>query len=131
MLAIQIGMRPAARELGLNEETVAARSAREGWFKVPEPPTVRKASNASKSPADALTAIGERSKLALAKAGEKAANHFNKLSGREVAKQSGAYKNVIDGASKLHGWDTRFQGESFNLNVLNLGGVVSIDTPDK
>jgi hypothetical protein len=37
-LAIAIGVRPAARQLGLNEDTVCTWAKREHWFEVPEQP---------------------------------------------------------------------------------------------
>ena len=50
-----------------------------------------------------------------------AAAHFEKLDGKAIAEQSGHYKNIVSAAAQLHGWDTRFQGAQFSLNVLNIG----------
>ncbi len=48
-LAIQIGVRPAARKLNLNENTVRAWSKREGWFELPTLPPTHNDSKAATS----------------------------------------------------------------------------------
>src|SRR5205814_9139794 len=76
-LAVSIGVRAAARELGINEDTVRQWSKREKWFPevlVPEHKAIVERVTAChhKSPVEALRDVGERSRFALALAGEKA-----------------------------------------------------------
>jgi hypothetical protein len=129
MLVSSVGYSEASQQTGILEATLRQWARRFNWSvtrrHAQSVTTVTKP--IAKALDDSLAAIGERSKLALAKAGEKAANHFRNQTGRQIAKESSAYKNVTDAASKLHGWDTRFQGEGFSLNILNLGGLVNID----
>lgn len=64
MLVLAVGVREAARKLGLKEDTVAAWSARGDWLavtrpqaaQVPLPASMVSASSASKSPVQALQA---------------------------------------------------------------------------
>lgn len=130
-LAIAIGVRQAAREMGLPEDTVRQWSCREKWFSNPAETAPIINGRRSVSPyvtkppgaalADRLARLGEESKLLLSQAGVKASRHLARLPGKAVTRQSADLKNVVSANAQLHGWDQRFQGTQFSLNVLNVG----------
>jgi hypothetical protein len=125
-LAVNIGVRRAARELGLSESTVMQWSKRENWFPPPAtlPPTVvERVSTVSKSPVDAMRDVGERSRFALALAGEKAAKHLQAMGGHEIVNKATKYKDIVSATSQLHGFDAKNEAGSFSLNVLSLGDL--------
>lgn len=126
-LAIALGVRAAAREMGLDESTVRQWSSRGKWFAKPsQPPTVRPVATVTKAPAagmaDALARLGESSRVHLAKAGNKASKHFAKLTGGKVARQSGDFKNIAQALAPVHGWTDK-SGPAANVmvNVALLG----------
>ncbi len=64
MLVLSVGVREAARQMGLNEATVQAWSARLGWLEhvtspveIVKPASMVAATTATKSPADALESV--------------------------------------------------------------------------
>jgi DNA-binding transcriptional regulator YdaS (Cro superfamily) len=126
-LAVSIGVRAAARELGINESTVQQWSKRENWFptvKTVHPPTViERVTSVTKSPVDAMRDVGERSRFALALAGEKAAKHLERMAGHEIVNKSTKFKDIVGATSQLHGWDAKDAAGSFSLNVLSLGDL--------
>jgi hypothetical protein len=130
-LAIQIGVRPAARKLGLNEDTVCTWATREDWF-TPKP-IVSKAHRTMQAmkarPGDALLqALQEDNtptRAALSKAHRKAAEHAQKLTGRtlmdkEVAQ---ALRQHGQGAALVHGWEAKQERDqsqvAVNIAILN------------
>lgn len=133
MLAMSIGVREAARQMQLAESTVKSWSDREGWFAEPnKPPTMIRASGASKAPSEALRDIGDRSRFALARAGEKAAKHLERMPAQEIVNKATKFKDIVGATSQLHGFDAKDQAGSFSLNVLSLGDLnVKIEQNDK
>ena len=132
LLAIQIGVREAARRLGLNEDRVCKWSERGKWFSTPnqiksKQATVSTVSKAGDVLLDELTANGNETKLKLSRYAKKQAEH---LATKGKLKDHLAFKNIASGAGSLHGWDESKQGNSFTLNVLNVGsfGVTVGDT---
>jgi hypothetical protein len=75
------------------------------------------------APAEAIRDIGDRSRFALARAGEKAAKHLEKLGGHEIVSKASKFKEIVGATSQLHGWDAKEQAGSFSLNVLSLGDL--------
>lgn len=58
-LAIAVGIREAARRVGISEESVMQRSSREGWLRdlprsIPMPPTVMRAVSVVSNPGEAM-----------------------------------------------------------------------------
>lgn len=114
VLVVAIGVRPAARELGLSEDTVAAWSARGGWLahtreKPVLPATMEPvASGASKSPADALADVmsdlDRRSKLGFAKASAKVAEDAADKPVAALIEDAQAINTWAKTASLAHGW---------------------------
>lgn len=128
LLAIQIGVREAARQLGLNEDRVCKWSERGKWFAKPSHPKARNAHVSTvSSPGDILLqAIADDNvptRAALAKAHRKAAEHAQAMSGVELLKPgtAQALRQHGQGAASVHGWNDQQQGKGFSLNVLNLG----------
>jgi hypothetical protein len=80
--------------------------------------SVSKATNHAES---VMQDLGSKSKIALARAGYKAAEHYEKLPGRRIAKDASNYKSIIQGNATLHAWEAKEAGTTFSLNVLNYG----------
>lgn len=129
MLAISVGVREAARQMGLPESTVKSWSDRGEWLKKPvQPPTVLRASNASK-PSDCLANTiaddGLRTRVGFAKAARKVAvclgeKEPDALVERDTAQ---AARNWTDVASKVHGWgEKQDAGVNVAVNIGILGG---------
>ena len=145
-IGIRKAARQAARDLPPDErerfiQRAMKRCSREKWLVKAEPD---KADAVATSPSalsanvrkgsDVLSEILEEdsreTRLGLSAAARKGAETLAKMPGSKVIKHAQAHRHVTASSSVLHGWDTRFQGESFNLNLLNLGGVVKVDVPD-
>jgi hypothetical protein len=72
----------------------------------------------------------DKSKLDLAIAGSKAAEHLSGLPGEEVVKKSKAYKEIVSAKSQLHGWDTQQSNGNLDINVLAGGrAMIQINQP--
>ncbi len=122
LLAIQIGVRPAARKLGLNEDTVCSWAKRDNWFVVPANPQTLQAPQAP-SPGDVmLNTLAEherKTKLGLASYASTQAQHLAK-NGKLT--DSGHFKNVAGGASIVHRWDAKSENtQNVVVNVALLG----------
>ena len=129
LLAIQVGVREAARRLELKESTVKSWSTRNQWFAAPpkqpwNAPVVEVASIASK-PGDILLQElqehGNATKLSLAKS----ARHMAKQAETKDLKEAGNMHKVAQASAILHGWNDneKGNGSQFTLNVLNLGAL--------
>ena len=92
-VALQIGLREAARQFGLNEDTVSAWSAREGWFRerdkqaqLVEPFIAAKierqgvAKTVASSPSEIIEDYGKTTRLRHARAAERIAERIAALS---------------------------------------------------
>jgi len=132
VLAVAVGVREAARQMGISQDAVRQRSKREGWMASPKAVAQRalakpvtNVSPDALSPADALANVfrerRQRCKLGLsqyaAEAAEEAAEHQDKL------KISRATKDVAD----IH--RTIWPEESANNSILNL--AVLINPPER
>jgi len=132
VLAVAVGVREAARQMGISQDAVRQRLKREGWMASPKAvvqralakPVTTVSPNAL-SPADALANVfrerKQRTKLGLSKyaaeAAEEAAEHQDKL------KISRATKDVAD----IH--RSIWPEESANNSILNL--AVLINPPER
>lgn len=110
-LAIAVGVREAARQMGIPESTVKSWSTRGAWFKQPIlPPTLTKpnnASTASKTPSDALADT-------LRKRSGKTKLHLSKFTldaSKAAARSKGdlklarSVKEIAQTASLVHQWE--------------------------
>ncbi len=128
MLAIEIGVRPAARKLGLNEDRVCQWSKRGNWF--PALPDIQQANVSTVSkPGDVLLRelqTHEReTRLSLARSARKLATEAESAN----LGQSGNVLNVGKLAGIVHKWGDEKQNVQFSLNVLNLN-MLSDSEPD-
>ncbi len=129
LLAIQIGLRPAARKLGLNEDTVCSWSDRGKWFAQPANPQTLQAPQAR--PGDVLLEELQThehgTRLTLAKY----AHNASKAIHRSVhpAKWTKEAKDLASVMATVHRQDEG-KGQSFSLNVLNINSL-SLDTPEQ
>lgn len=136
MLVLSVGVREAARQLDLNQETVAAWSARGDWLAhTREKPVLPKsmqpiASGASIKPADALTEIltteAKETRQFLSKTAHKAAKRASEQTGNEIIASSDKVLNIGKLAALTHGWNKDDAGGSrINVNLLcqNVGNL--------
>lgn len=137
VLAVAIGARPAARQLGLNEDTVCSWAARFGWFadtqpRQPLPASMQPlASNASKSPAvalqDVMSEMGGQTRLGIAKGLHSAAQTVASLPGESVLAQASDVASLAKSASLVHGWaDQRNQSVRISIYSDN-DPVIDVD----
>ncbi len=131
MLAIQIGVRPAARKLGLNEDRVCKWSERGNWF--PALPDVQgKTVSTVSNPGDVLLAtLAEhecKTKLGLAKFAKHAIGQINKSV--HPVKYTTEAHSVAKTAAIVHRWDAKEQSSgNVIVNIALLGvdpGTVSV-----
>lgn len=114
VLVVAIGVRAAARELGLSEATVSAWSARYGWLEhtravaVLPASMVRAASGATRAPAEALADVmsdlDRRTKLGFAKASAKVAEDAADKDVAALIEDAQAINIWAKTASLAHGW---------------------------
>lgn len=128
-LAIAVGVREAARQVGLPESTVKSWSTRQKWFvDPPKPPTItnpRGASIASKSPSQALSdSLADDNKAtrhALSKALRKGAEHAADMQPGAILKQSRAVVDMAKGAGLVHEWNgSKPDGGLVNVTLVRL-----------
>lgn len=134
VLAVAVGVREAARQMGISEDAVRQRSKREGWMASPKAAAQRalakpvtSVSPNALSPADALANVfserKDRTRLGLSKyaaeAAEQAAGHRDKLS------ISGKVKDVAD----VH--KTLWPNQPETNQILNLGILIGTTRPEK
>ncbi len=119
MLAIEFGVREAARRCGLNEDRVRQWSSRKQWFAPPKDVQNANVTTVT-TPGDVLASelqTHEReTRLSLARSARKLATEA------ESAKlnESNHILNVAKTAGIVHKWNDEKQNVSFSLNVLNL-----------
>lgn len=125
ILAIAVGVREAARQLNLNEDTVCSWAKRGQWFKQkPQPP-----SNAidlqalqakpSQALAEALAEDGKETKLSLSRAARRTAKSVEMMDGEDIYASADKFKHVVGAASQLYGWEAKVEKESdLHINVL-------------
>ena len=114
-VALQIGVREAARQFGLSENTVRQWSAREKWFSTNT--LVDKARSnlvarqglepvVTKSLSDVLSSLGSKSKLRAAKIGDSTLRAIGKKKNDALIAVAPAFKTTVDALAKVHQWDS-------------------------
>lgn len=128
-LAVQIGVRETARQLGIPEATVQTWSAKEGWFteqkaiqavklEVMESKGLQPAT--TKSVSDVLSDYGKQTKVGFSKGIAKAAKAVGDMEALDVLEVAGKVKDLVASAAKLHGWEsTQSQGATINIAFLS------------
>lgn len=100
MLALVVGVREAARQMGLSEEQVKKRCTREGWLATPEARIAVQRAVAMRSGTSApmplspmspaqlvaseLSQLGSKTRLSLARGIAKAGEHIESMDGQEI-----------------------------------------------
>jgi len=122
LLAMQIGIKATAEQLGLSYQRVRQWSSRYGWNKpLPKPrqPTV----TVDTLPSNVLGKYEAATKLSLAKSCQSMAKDAEELSIRHADK----VKSVAQTASIVHGWNN---SESKGNTILNLGVLIGNTVPE-
>ena len=128
VLAVAVGVREAARQMGISEDAVRQRSKREGWMASPKTVAQRalakpvtSVSPTALSPADALANVLQEhereTKLSLARSARRMAKDAEQATLRE----SGHVKEVAQTAAIVHRWGEN-KGPQAILNVALLTG---------
>lgn len=134
VLCVAVGVREAARKLGVPEGTMQAWSARGQWFAKPvQPPTVIRqtgpnslattATNAGESLAESLADDSKATRIGLSQASRRAAEHLKDQTGAGILKSAKAMKEIAGVASIVHGWS---DGKATNVQInlaIGIGGV--------
>jgi Putative ATPase subunit of terminase (gpP-like) len=134
-LAIAVGVRQAARELGLNEDTVCSWAKREKWFTVeakPQPPSQAIIPQALQAkPSDALASIlsdeNRETKLSLSRGVRRLAKHIENLPAEMLFVGADKVKQAVASASQIHGWEESKGTAGPTLNILQIGGEMQIN----
>lgn len=131
--AAVMGVRQAARKMGVNENTALARSRREKWLSnaeiraaVQSVPHARKSQrqegigkiiplpqpvSGAQAVAGELKTLGERSKLGLARAVVAGAEHAGKMKGAQVVENAHELKALASMGGLLHRWSDEGGGQ--------------------
>lgn len=123
-LAMAVGVREAARRMGVNENTAISRSRREKWFSDPvvkkalvniprrprasgETPAVPppQGMTAPQAMAQEFTELGQRSRMGFARAATRAAESAAKMTGTGILDNAHEIKAMVGVASTVHRWD--------------------------
>jgi hypothetical protein len=113
VLALAVGVREAARQLSIPENTILSWSKRDGWFangqrkpkSLPGPARNQSAITASDALRSTLIERSNATKLGLSKAAAKAAEHLGDSMPEMILAQSDRMHNVAKTASLVHGWE--------------------------
>ena len=130
VLAVAVGVREAARQMGISEDAVRQRSKREGWMASPK--TVAQRALAKPvtsvspdvlSPADALANVLQEhereTKLSLARSARRMAKDAEQATLREAP----YVHKAAQVASITHGWGEKEKNPNAILNVAILTGA--------
>lgn len=133
LLVLTVGVREAAKQLGLSSATVGAWSARGKWLAqtkpqpalLPKPASMQPTNSANKTPVNALTdALADDNKAtrhALSKALRKGAEHAADMQPGAILKQSRAVVDMAKGAGLVHEWNgSKPDGGLVNVTLVRL-----------
>jgi hypothetical protein len=131
-IAVQVGVREAARQCGLSEDTVKSWSKREGWLKekeqiavVQEQAIQRKRINQglhpiAPKPADVLKKYDGQTRMGIAKGLMRGAKEVGKMKGAEVVMAAQQVSSLAKAAALVHGWAVNVTN-TVRLDVLASG----------
>jgi hypothetical protein len=138
-LAAVVGVREAARRMGISEEQVKKRCTREGWLRSPEARAANQIAGAGRSgrtaavtvpkmsPAALISAeiaqLGSKTRLSLARGIAKAGEHVESLSGEDILERANDVKAVAQTADLVHGWKDSAPNVKIRLDVLGSGAA--------
>lgn len=133
-LAMVVGVREAARRMGIKESAAQQRSAREGWLSSPEARRANQMAIAQRSgltvaPCNQLSpaalisaelaALGSESRVSIARTVAKAGKHFETMAAPDVIAEAGNLKSIAQTADLVHGWKDAAPQVKIRLDVLN------------
>jgi hypothetical protein len=128
MLAIQVGVREAARRTGLNEDRVCQWSKRYKWLQQKTPEHKRANVSTVSTPGDILLEKladdNRATKIGLSKAARKAAERLSAYSGEKVIGKAKQLREIAGAASTVHGWES---AKGSGVNVMSQNAVVITD----
>lgn len=134
LVAVQIGVREAARQFGLPENTVKTWSGRYGWFKeaaeqqqlvetARETKRVRQGlSPREPTAAEILEKYGKETRLSLAAGIARGAETVRDMDGQEVLLASQQVSQLTKAAATVHGWQSTGPSLSVRLDVIAQSG---------
>lgn len=136
LIAFQVGVREAARQLGLNEDTVMQWSKREKWseqfaqaqqakeVKIGKQPLE---AHVSRNPLEVLARLGDKSKLRAAKVGDNTLRAISRRKEDKLIASAPAYLATVNALAKVHGWGSDGKNNSgINLAIqVNAANVPS------
>lgn len=126
-VAVQVGVREAARQFGLPEDTVRQWSCREKWFQhkeLQEKALALKIERQGMSPvvtktgSEILLSLGSKSKLVAAKVGHNTLKAIHRKKDDALIASASAFKATVDSLAKVHDWGS--EGNSAPLVNINL-----------
>lgn len=130
VLAVAVGVREAARRLGISEEATKKRCTREGWLENPQVRAVTAQSvrdrsaitvSPQMSPAMVLQgeihALGLKSRLGLARGLNRASEVVETMEGAHVLAQAQNIKATAQSLSLVHGWDKSTPATKIRLEM--------------
>lgn len=133
-LALVVGVREAARRMGISEETAKKRCTREKWLDSPEARAANKLAvqqragitmSPQASPAaliqQEVAMLGQKSRLSLARGLVRAAEHVESMDGQEILEDAQNVKAVTQTAAILHNWDRNSAHARVRLELLGKG----------
>ncbi len=136
LLASQVGVREAARQLGLNENRVMQWSARYHWNLKDKnhvhngAAVVQDCKQIVSMTFDSLASLGKTTKLAIANTTDKAARRFEEMEPTQIIDKSDKLMNITKVAATIHGWNDAATTGPLNLNVLS-GGRALVQIANK
>lgn len=135
-LAVQIGVREAARQCGIEENAVCQRSWREGWLKnLPRseslPPTMlpQPVSGIIK-PHDVLTNLGQETRVNHAIAANKISGKVAQMEADEALNRVPDILAAAKHAAVVHGWSGAQVNVGIRLDQIAQSAAVSVDLPE-
>lgn len=141
LLAITVGVRQAARQLGLSEERVLKWSQRGHWFKQPDPiqlpPTMRQAEVLTvRKPSDVLTEQladdSNQTKLSLSRSLRRGATALEAMPAEVVFTGADKVKHLVGSASQLHQWEAKTDShQDIHIGVLANQAMIFQDSGEK
>lgn len=132
-LAMVVGVREAARRMGISEAATMQRSHREKWLASPEARRANQIAVAQRSGLTApvsqqlsagqlisaeIQALGQKSRLSIARGIARAGEHIETLDGPSMLAQSGDVKAIAQTADLVHGWKDAAPQVKIRLDVL-------------
>jgi hypothetical protein len=136
-LALAIGVREAARRMGISEEAVMKRSSREKWLvptqeqqqieavkeQVVQERRQRQGLSANvRTAAEILASMGDDTRSKLAIGVNKGAQTVAEMDGREILLSSQQVQQLTKAAATVHGWQSSGPSLSVRLDVIAQSG---------